>query len=210
MRGKGSIRKSTRHNEGMTLVELVVCLGILAVVTGLGSTAFIKMSTVWGDVQEHEKMAGEAERILTVMREDFGSVLSPRVTGIPLAGIENTRRGDGSFYGKSVNDDAISMAVQTPQGQKIVTYRVLREGPGARLVREKRNLRADEADVLITNESKNVLVLQIAYLVNGQEQGRAWSGENLPDAVRVGVVLVDPTNPQIQIVREATFPVRVN
>ena len=69
-----------RSTRGFTLLELIVVIGLMAIVTAWASSAFFKMSDAWRRISLRAELDARADQALDQMRADFAEVLSPELS----------------------------------------------------------------------------------------------------------------------------------
>ena len=205
--------KSLRSRNGFTLLELLIVIGLMAVVSTLGVRAFFLVSSLWCDVERAAELDQTAEEsIFAGMRKDFNEILPPEVVGQALVGTRGDVKNNEMFYGVALADDAVVFPVRVidaDTGRELalsVMYRINR--PTGRLLRTTGPL-GDPAPIA---EETKVADGAIGFCVEYPgENGwvREWKSEALPQAVRVSVTLMRPGNPFIQVARKSIFPLHV-
>lgn len=203
-------RSSTR---GFTLIELLVVIGILAVVTTVGTVTLVNLWERWGELKTAVTMESTAERIFDEMRQDFSSVVASNIAGVALHASGGDEQAP-EFYGHPLERDRFTVPVEvpTPNGKAAVLagYQIERGEDGAmNLVRTEQQLRIGDLPRKRTI-AKGVAKMNVEFA--GPEGGwkDAWAGPGNPNAVRVSVLLVEPNHPQRQqVARKAVFVVNV-
>lgn len=205
-----------RHNIGFSLIELITVLALLSVVSTLGLVAFFRVDARWRT--EQVRLYAAADAIFTEMREDFGSVLSTRLSGVPVHGVTNTyiNAFEGTrFWHLGFEDDQMIFPVESenpatglPERHNVM-YQIVREEDGSRLVRRYGALNEPVpagAVADLHNAAVEVLAMCIEFS-DGAAWQRGWSSAEAPQAVRVSLTLMDKNRYYEQISQKAVFTI---
>lgn len=199
---------------GFTILELLVVLAIMAVVTGIGSVAFVKITGYWNGLRLRTEMDRSCENIFASIEEDLDSVIPASLTPVPLTG----KADDATmpeFFGIPLADDTLSIPVLAPdqegrQAPVLATYSVTRDDSGAPLlVRGQRPVDAGEDAESTMILARGVLQFRVEY-ADGAKWVSEWTDASLPAAIRVSLNLSVPGAPlREQVSRVQVFPVQV-
>lgn len=205
--------KWVRRSSGFTIVELLVVIVVMGVVTTMGVVALGKMMGYWGQTRSRAELDARAEYALDQMGKDFASVASAKLSGVSLQGKSGTAQ-EKRFWGFSLEDDRVVIPVWTPDGASKVQYRVVREeGNEPVLVRTTGPLLGEDVSGGPTAIAHGVYQFCVEYSppagAGSPEWTRDWSAAELPGAVRVCLVVVDESSADVQVSRQAQFPIRV-
>jgi prepilin-type N-terminal cleavage/methylation domain-containing protein len=208
-----------KRTAGYTLLELLVVIAIIGVVSGIGVTAFHGIGDRWGDLKARTDLDRAAEQVFTAVRKDISDLISPKLASVPLVGLKKQNTLSLAGDTQQVRADQLTMPVTlpTPEGltaSALVKYRV---GPpeensvGWALMRESSNGLAMNAE--FTNSlpvARGVVAFAVEYQHGGTWEPNWRNRDQLPDAIRVSITLVEPDNARgEQIARTAVFPIRV-
>ncbi|MFO7976062.1 MAG: type II secretion system protein [Candidatus Hydrogenedentota bacterium] len=203
-----------RRNRGFTLVELILVIAILGVLTTMGVVTFGRINNLWAQARSRTELDARAEYALEQIGQDVAGFVSPGLTGAPLQG-KNNVSSDAAFPGAELASDRLIIPVRgsTPAGGEVlagVEYAVQAEG-GERILRRARmGLYGETTEAKPVTVVAGVVHFNVQYAGEKEEWRDAWDSVQPPSAVRVSLVLAEPERPERQVVREATFPVRVN
>lgn len=215
-----SIPRQTQPNRaGFTLVEVLVVLAILAVVSAVGTSAFVTITSVWNEKRSQIELDAIAEEAFDSIRTDIADALSQQLAGVPLTGVSATIEDDRTFPAATNADDRIVIPIQgyvpgrTLNIASKVGYRVDRSHPNQPLVRTQGGM--DETfpttNRLEIIELARVVAFSVEYLDAGQAAlwVEEWDQKKFPGAVRVSLTLEDPDRSDFQIARKAVIPINV-
>ena len=202
---------------GFTLLELLVVLAIMAVVTGIGTVAFIQMTDYWSGLRYRTELDRRAEGVFDNIRDDLASVIASPLSSKSIAGTsENVKNAGELFFNIPLANDTLSIPTMVRDGAgnavpTVVTYAVTREeDTDPTLVRSQRALGSEEAEAATQNVAAGVLQFRVEYTADGSEWVADWPEGALPRAIRVSLNLAVPGNPLLeQVARERVFPVHV-
>ncbi|MBP9002850.1 MAG: prepilin-type N-terminal cleavage/methylation domain-containing protein [Candidatus Hydrogenedentes bacterium] len=171
--------KSRSHAGGFTLLELLVVLSVLSVVTTMGVVMLARLMDYHRIVSAGEGAATSLENLLEQFRSDASSVIS------------------GPGHVRLDSDGALTLVVAAPMANGWrdpavpvrVTYRVVRDGGEARLLREEIPAGASSGKVTL-----RAMVGDVTFAVaNGTVWREQWLEQDVPDATRMVVTAVpDP------------------
>lgn len=207
-----------RNTPGFSLIELVVVLALLSVVSSLGAIAFFRVDARWRTDQVRGRLHAAADTIFAEMREDFGTVLSGRLSGAPVRGVANTyvdARERSRFWHIGFEDDQVILPVESQNPatglleRHNVMYHVIRDSDGSRLVRHYGALTdplPSGAASDLHNAAVEVLAL-CAEFSDGTAWQRGWNHSDAPRAVRVSLTLKDKNRFYEQIAQKAVFTI---
>lgn len=201
-----------RRKSGFTLIELLVVLAIASIVTSIATVALFRITSLWSDTSQKNELDESVNDFFVEFEGAIGSIIPPNLSGTSIVGIP--QEPTSSYAGDADSIEFPARVYNTLANllyPKRVTFKLLTRPNGlANLVRSELPLqsaaktRPDEVVLL-----SGVTSLRIDYVGRDGSLERAWNSPELPDAVRVSVVLTDPASPRSQIVRTAEFPVRV-
>jgi prepilin-type N-terminal cleavage/methylation domain-containing protein len=204
-----------RRSYGFTLMELIVVIGLIAVLTNLGMTFFFKMSDNWRQTRGRMDLNAKADVILADMGSDIRDVVSARLSGRTITSRTGTAE-DTRFFKIPLEDDEIQIPVLqpvVPDGPPVlqrVAYHVEREAGRHRLVRvSDASLAGSMGNPHTIPLADGVLGLRFEYTGDFSVWHTSWTEAKLPRAVRVSMTLMDPGLPTEQISRKAVFCVPV-
>lgn len=207
-----------RDISGFSLIELIVVLALLSVVSTLGLVAFFRVDARWRTDQVRGRLYASADAIFAEMREDFGRVLSSRLSGVPVRGVSNTyvdAREGSRFWHMGFEDDQFILPVESwnPVTGLIerhnVMYQIARDTGGCRLVRRYGALEEPVpagASADLHSAAAEVLALCAEYS-DGTSWQRGWNRPDAPRAVRVSLTLMDKNRYYEQISQKAVFTI---
>ena len=202
-----------RHplHRGFSLLELLVVISVLSVVTTIGVSAFVSITTAWRQTTELVELESTADMILEdYLAQDIGRMLSPRLSGAPMSG----KQGEAeAFFRIRVEDDSMIIPVEVPNesgglDRHSVRYHVDRERELPTLIRTIGPLGADMSSGLELELATGVFGLRFEYF-DGTAWQPQWDKPELPLSVRAHVALMDVYQQHQQISRKATFPIHV-
>ncbi|GMV92096.1 MAG: hypothetical protein AMXMBFR82_18740 [Candidatus Hydrogenedentota bacterium] len=200
--------------SGFTILELLVVLAIMAVVTGIGSVAFVKITGHWNGLRLRTEMDRSCENIFASIQQDLNSVIPASLTPVPLTGKADAVTMP-EFFGIPLADDTLSIPVLAPnqegrQTPVLATYSVTRDDSGAPLlVRGQRPVDAGEDAESAITLARGVLQFRVEY-ADGGKWVEGWTSSSLPAAIRVSLNLAVPGDPlREQVSRVQVFPVQV-
>jgi prepilin-type N-terminal cleavage/methylation domain-containing protein len=206
-------RKS--RSPGFTLLEIIVVLALMGVVSTLGMVMFSRLSDLWKQTTVRTDLAATANAVFREMRQDFGQVVSPKLSGSIVKGTTRAA-SDSRFFRVSLDDDQVVIPVETVAGpdgrlQRLdVKYYIDRKDGAATLMRSMSV--PGGAETASVKVAGGVLAMAIEYSGKGPAPAwkREWKEAGPPSAVRVSVTLMDSTRPYEQIASKAVFPIEVN
>jgi len=206
------------HARGFTLLELLIVLGIVAVITGIGTTKFIQMTGYWSDLRNRTELDRRAESAFARIKKDLAAVIAPSLSTASIEGTSGniTNEAGELFFNMPLADDTLSIPTLAPDGAGnavpvVVTYSIDRENSkNAVLVRTQRALGDKEGGQGPQTIAQGVIQFRVEYTANGSDWVAEWSERALPRAIRVSLNLAVPGDPlREQVAREQVLPVHV-
>jgi len=204
------------HNQGFTLLELILVVALLSVVTSLGVSIFMKVSDAWDVTHAQTEMEARAGYLFDQMGQDFGQMVSHKLTGASIVSESQTAQ-DTRFFRIPLRDDRVTIPVELaprpgqPPQRVEVTYNIERKDGACTLMRSTRVAGAKGPGTSVA-VADGVIAMGIEYA--GKTPGSAWQAPwtqaGIPGAVRVNVTLMDPDRIGQQISRKAVFPILVD
>jgi prepilin-type N-terminal cleavage/methylation domain-containing protein len=210
----------TKRRAGFTLLEVLVVTGLLGVVTTLGLSAFVAVTSAWNERQIQQRLDEIASDVFEAMDRDISNMLSAHLTGDPLRGVSEEYRIPGSNPPAYTANDKLVLVLQGAQSPSPLyythraQYAIDRSSAPARLVRfegpvgDTNPQRA--ASPLTPPSEAGIAGLRIQYAApDGNEWLNEWSRSDNPSAIRVSIALRSLVRPDIQVSRVRVFPVHV-
>jgi prepilin-type N-terminal cleavage/methylation domain-containing protein len=209
-----------RATGGFTLIEILVVIGIFGVVTAIGTSTFVSVTSAWNERKVIAELDAQAQLAIESIRQDVAAALSHEVAGVSLRGGDGEVQ-DGRTYPAAVHpDDDLSIPVQAvdPNAPLAVPanvgYRIERSGGTGVLVRTVGPLGAEfpTTNRLDLLPGAAVMGFSVEYLASGPGPiwVESWNGDGAPAAVRVSLSIQSLDRPnQFQVCRQAVIPVRV-
>lgn len=215
------MRKGERYSRtvrGFSLVEMIVVLGMLAIISSMGAVAFSRVSTMWNDIRAQAELDQSLDDAFNTFQEDLADTLSAGLSGEAILGIRQNAQ-DERYFDRVLGDDVIVLPVQhTATGVRMrsgskIAWRVDRESEVHRLVRTSGELneRIPEGPSVDIIGEAELVRLRFEY-VSPNQPGKwldEWNADTQPAAVRMSMVVADPRHPWVQVSRKAVFPVNV-
>lgn len=195
---------------GFTLLELLIVVALMGVVTTLGLQAYGAMSGRWNDARGRIEMHEAAGRALESIKRDLQAVPAAGITGQGLLGQPGAARDDERFWGVDLADDSIVIPVPDAEnpGRLLLIRYLVERGRGAppRLVRVASHDGQDARSEVVAG----VAAFSVRYREShGGPWLDSWNHNRIPAQVAANVVMMDPNNPQTQIVRRKVVTLHV-
>lgn len=208
-----------RRRAGFTLLELLVVLTILGVVSTLGTSAFVTVTSAWNERKALTELDAQAEEAFESIRRDLADTLSYELSGVAITGTSRDAVDTDTVPAAHNADDSVSIPVQgaaagrTRQRAAMVAYSVDRGAAEGSLIRTAGNL----DDNFPTTGRQEVIprartvAFRAEYLSDDPDRlwESEWHGPGHPKALRISLTLEDPDRPDIQISRKAVLRVHV-
>ena len=201
--------------RGFTLIELLVVLAILSVVTTLGATSFIQMTSLWSDTSARMDLNAKCVNVFNMVRNDTERIISAQRSGRAIKGVDALEEEATLNRHYPENDELILPIQQRRMGegpweQLAVRYSIDRTDPkNPQLVRtvgpNDGSVPSQGAQVL----AEAVVSMNVAYLDGEKGWVKQWPGAHHPEAVRVSLAIGMVNRPGEHISREAVFPIHV-
>ena len=208
-----------RRRGGFTLLEVLVVIAILSIVSGLGTSAFVSVTSAWNERKSITELDAQAQQAFESIRRDLSDTLSYELSGIAIRGTSHDAVDTGTVPAAHNADDNIAIPVQgasagrTRQRAALVGYRMDRGAANGSLVRTIGDLEAKfpTAGKLEIIPGVRTIAFRIEYLSNdpGPLWVGDWQGPGHPGALRISLTLEDPDRPDFQISRKAVLRVHV-
>ena len=198
-----------RKHAGFTLLELLIVIALLGVVTTMGLRAYGAMTARWNDTKATMEMHDAAGRALESIRRDLKAAPGAAVTGQGLLGQPGEARDENRFWGHELADDSIVIPAVDPEDPgrlQLVRYLVERGRQTPRLVRVA-SRDGQNGRVVIADG-----VLGFSVRFRAEPDGTwvsSWNHNRIPAQVAVNVVMMNPGNPQAQLVRREVVTLHV-
>lgn len=208
-----------RHRAGFTLLEVLVVLAILGVVSTLGTSAFVTITSAWNERKALTELDAQAEKAFEFIRQDLSDALSYELSGVAITGTSRDAVNTDTVPAAHNADDSVSIPVQgaaagrVRQRAAMVTYSVDRGTAEGSLIRTAGNL----DDNFPTTGRQEVIprahtvAFRAEYLSDDPDRlwETEWHGPGHPKALRISLTLEHPDRPDLQISRKAVLRVHV-
>ncbi|MBI5091900.1 MAG: prepilin-type N-terminal cleavage/methylation domain-containing protein [Candidatus Hydrogenedentes bacterium] len=198
------------HESGFSLHELLLAIALMGIITTWAAKSFVSVSDTWGKVRNAAELNDDATRAFAQLESDFSSVISPRLSGIPLKALPDSTKNGGAAVADSVVIPIQAVpdgAIRRVMGIAVSYHLDAKNG----LMRTRGNLTDTEPVGYPNSVAKNISSIRFEYA--GQSGSESWTpnwtGTALPKAVRVSLVLADPNHPEQAISRKAVFAIHV-
>jgi len=213
-----------RQRHGFSLIELLVVLAVLSVVTTVGTTMFFKINDLWRATSVRGQLEDRVGNTDDQLSRDFGMVLSSTLSGVGLQGIRRvTTIPQGDKLSLSIEDDWFAIPVEEvnlltgkPERHNAI-YRVHRSDENEKSIAGTLGRAVLGLGEPIPDTPENIEAMEVAAGVlemrgeyfDGENWRETWSGNGMPEAVRVSLTLVDEARPWEQVSRVLTYPIHV-
>ncbi|MBI1319119.1 MAG: prepilin-type N-terminal cleavage/methylation domain-containing protein [Candidatus Hydrogenedens sp.] len=201
--------------RGFTLLELIVVLAVLSVVSTLGISAFVSVTSYYNTTARRMALDERARQVFESIQEDCAMMVPSGFAGCSVFSkrqMEETKR-----YGRVPleNDQMVlPIAFYNPvteaTNRASVLYAIDRSEAQPRLIRRLEggfgNPAPQGAEEIV---AEGVLAMRIDYF-DGKRWLPEWTAAQHPDAIRVSLVLQDLDRPYEQVARKCAFPIQVN
>jgi len=204
-----------RARRGFTLLELIVVLAVLSVVSTLGISAFVSITSYYNTTARRAALDVQAQEIFERMREDCAMVVPSSFAGgsfFSVRQMEEVKR-----YGRvPLEDDSVVLPISffNPITEEVVRasvqYSIDRSEGTPRLMRRLEG-GFDKAEPQGAEEplAEGVMSMRIEYF-DGTGWRAEWNEGTHPSALRVSIVMQDLDRPYEQTARKCAFPIRVS
>ena len=211
--------RSGHRRGGFTLLEILIVLAIMGVVSGLGSSAFIVVTSAWNERKSITELDAQAQAVFESIRRDLSDTLSYELSGLEIHGTHRDAVDRSTVPAAHNADDSIAIPVQgasTGQARQraaLVGYRIDRSSENGALVRTVGNL--DAAYPTTGRQEIIPLARTVAFRIEYLNDSPGglwkddWQGPGHPRALRVSLTLEDLDRPDFQIARKAVLRVHV-
>ena len=202
-----------RGRSGFTLFEMLTVIAVLAIVTTIGMRLFFRVTDLWKTTAVRMELNTKADTIFDLMGHDFSQILSSELSGVPLVGqaaMEEVKR----YKRVRLEDDRIILPIeyQNPligRTERVsVMYHIERDEGAPKLMRTLDALGKNPPEGTKQLVAENVLSMRIEY-GDGKAWLPAWARPEMPDAVRLSLVLTGADRSYEQIARRTVFAIRV-
>lgn len=204
------------RSGGFTLIELIVVIGLLAVVTAMGTRMFSIMTQTWNETRAMTELDAEAERIFDSFGRDVENTLASNLAGQTVLGVRH-EIDDPRIHKARLDDDSIVIPVQGTAeegpmaGGGRVRYTIDRVGGRQVLTRTIGPFTAEtpQAGRIDVSGRANVTQLRLEYADSRGNWHDRWTQSEHPRIVRMNITLEHPTRSYIEITRKAAFFIHV-
>lgn len=221
-----AVQNQTASRGGFTLIEILVVIAILGVVTTLGTSAFVTLTTAWNASRAMADLDAQAASAFRLMRADFADIVSAELSGAAVRGEEGNWKPANNdqleaYFDRVLEDDIVALPVQSlpanhdRQDFTVVSFSIQREDGKHALVRTIGDVLEDDGLEpqlnLVDPDVAKVIRFRVEYINDEGEWSSGWSEAGHPRAVRVSVTLepVGQARQHLQISRKAIFPIAV-
>jgi len=208
-----TVTTATRR-RGFTLIELLVVLTLMSVISTIGMTGFLRMTTYWNDLQADTNLNKDISRAFISFADDFENLLAPAVCGVSMVGKHADVVDNTTFWRISFEDDSIAMPVEVfnPLSQQrerlLVTYAVERDGEAPVLVRSAVTLGEAETKGGRVAVANNIVGMRLRYF-DGNQWHNTWNASMPPKIVRVSLSAIDGGRVDRNVSRTTAFAIKI-
>lgn len=204
--------KRIRNQSGFTLYELLLAIALMGVISTWAAVAFIRTSDIWANIRNKADLNSQADKAFETLAGDFSNVVSERLSGVPLTAEPDKNQSD-TKDGKIADAIVIPVQVQEGGGTRMTTAAV-RYGLDPKqhtLMRYSGSLTNTDPVGSPVPVAANIRGVCFEYTGGSSMDtwSPTWTGPNLPKAVRVSLLLVNPDRPGQAIARKAVFAIHV-
>lgn len=204
---------------GFTLLELLIVLSILGVVSTLGTSAFVTVTSAWNETKSLTELEAQAEAAFESIKRDLADTLSYDLSKLSIVGTSQDVVNTNTVPAAHDANDTVSIPIQgaslgrTRQRAAMVGYSIDRDLSKGSLTRTQGELDGK----FPTKGRQNVIPLaytiafRVEYLSNDPDQywQADWQGPGHPKALRISLILEDLDRPDFQISRKKVFRIHV-
>ena len=202
------------NRQGFSLVELLTVLAVLSIVTTIGVSGFMKMTSLWGNTTADMEANVLSVRIFETLRGDMERVVSAHRTGLSIQGFDQLELEKMIARHKPEDDRVIIPVLEdnvtTGEWRQLaVMYHIDRSVGVPTLMRTMGPNDGSVPAGAATVVAERVPAMNITYLNADNTWEDAWTQSELPQAIRVSLTLGMVNRPDKTISREAVFPIHV-
>jgi len=202
------------RQRGFTLIELLVVLAVLSVVSTIGVSAFVSITSYYNATERRLDLEEQAQRAFDYFADDVALMVP---SSFANASVLSTREmEEEARYGRvPLENDSIVLPISyyDPLQKQVVRasvqYIIDRSMPLPQLQRRQApGFGVVDPDGRTMPIADGVLSMRIEYF-DGRKWQPAWTEEQHPRSIRLSVTVRDPYRPDEQLSRRSAFPVRV-